>query len=388
MAEDTPLPVPNLKVPQYIYILNQPSLASRHKDTLASLLDAIKEDEMGPFYEMITGLHPAKIPQDAALLKSLQEKNAARLAELDTKLAEAQKTEGETEVADLIKERAYYLTRIGEDKDKVVRALEEALEKTSGAGSKIDLVLTLVRIAFFYGDFGMIEKELKRSDELIQKGGDWDRLNRLKVYRALHLISIRQFSKAAELFIDALSTFTATELLDYKQFVEFTIISGVVSLNRVDLKKKILAAPEIIQLLPELPVLSNLITNLYDCHYDQFFIALAALPDSTLLPSLPLSPHSAYIVRELRIKAYNQLLASYASLSLDALAQAFGVSKGWVETDLARFTSTARIHCTIDSVNGIVSTTRPSVLTSQFEQVIKVGDGVLDGVGRLGRGLY
>ena len=118
----------------------------------------------------------------------------------------------------------------------------------------------------------------------------------------------------------------------------------------------------------------------------------AALPDSTLLPSLPLSPHSAYIVRELRIKAYNQLLASYASLSLDALAQAFGVSKGWVETcvplfcdrcpvlttghhsnsDLARFTSTARIHCTIDSVNGIVSTTRPSVLTSQFEQVIKV----------------
>ena len=96
-------------------------------------------------------------------------------------------------------------------------------------------------------------------------------------------------------------------------------------------------------------MLANLITNLYDCHYDQFFLALgtlastvnsqpsahastAALPDSTLLPSLPLSPHSAYIVRELRIKAYNQLLASYASLSLDALAQAFGVSKGWVET--------------------------------------------------------
>ena len=63
------------------------------------------------------------------------------------------------------------------------------------------------------------------------------------MYRALHLISIRQFSKAAELFIDALSTFTATELLDYKQFVEFTIISGVVSLNRVDLKKKVSSPP-------------------------------------------------------------------------------------------------------------------------------------------------
>ncbi|TRM63699.1 26S proteasome subunit RPN7-domain-containing protein [Schizophyllum amplum] len=388
MAEDTPLPIPNLKVPQYIYILNQPALASRHKETLESLLAAIQEDEMGPFYAMLTTLHPTIIPQDKSVLSALQEKNTARLAELDKKLEEAQKTEGETEVSDTIKEKANYLVRIGEEKDKVVKALEEALEKTSGAGSKIDLVLTLLRIAFFWGDFAMIDKELKRSDELIQKGGDWDRLNRLKVYRALHLISVRQFGKSAELFIDALSTFTATELMDYKQFVEFTIISGAVSLSRVDLKKKILAAPEVLQLLSELPVLRDLITSLYDCHYDKFFVALASLPESTLLPSLPLSPHSAYIVRELRIKAYNQLLASYASLSLDALAQAFGVSKAWVETDLARFTSTARIHCTIDSVNDIVSTTRPSVLSSQFDQVIKVGDSVLDGVGRLGRGLY
>ena len=66
------------------------------------------------------------------------------------------------------KVRAEVRGRLG-DKDKVVRALEEALEKTSGAGSKIDLVLTLVRIAFFYGDFGMIEKELKRSDECVAR---------------------------------------------------------------------------------------------------------------------------------------------------------------------------------------------------------------------------
>lgn len=39
------------------------------------------------------------------------------------------------------------------------------------------------------------------------------------------------------------------------------------------------------QALPELPVLGDLIKNLYDCHYDKFFIALGmSLP-------LPLSPN-------------------------------------------------------------------------------------------------
>jgi hypothetical protein len=37
---------------------------------------------------------------------------------------------------------------------------------------------------------------------LIEQGGDWDRRNRLKVYRGLHLLSIRQFAKGGELLLD------------------------------------------------------------------------------------------------------------------------------------------------------------------------------------------
>lgn len=74
---------------------------------------------------------------------------------------------------------------------------------------------------------------------LIEKGGDWDRRNRFKVYRGLHLISIRQFKRGGELLLDALSTFTATELLSYNDFVTYTIISNVLTLTRVDLKKKV-----------------------------------------------------------------------------------------------------------------------------------------------------
>lgn len=77
---------------------------------------------------------------------------------------------------------------------------------------------------------------------MVDKGGDWDQRKRFKVYRGLHLLSIRQFKRGGELLLDALSTFTATELISYNDFVASTIISNVLTLNRPDLKKKVCVA--------------------------------------------------------------------------------------------------------------------------------------------------
>ena len=141
-------------------------------------------------------------------------------------------------------------------------------------GSRIDIALTRTRIGFFFGDNSLISTALSRAEELVEKGGDWDRRNRLKVYQGLHALSIRQFARGADLFIDALSTFTATELLPYNDFVALTILSGTLTLERVELKKKIIGASDVVQVLPELPTLADYIKHLYDCHYDKFFRAL------------------------------------------------------------------------------------------------------------------
>jgi 26S proteasome regulatory subunit N7 len=110
-----------------------------------------------------------------------------------------------------------------------------------------------------------------------------------------------------------------------------------------------MGSPEVNQVLPELPSLGDLIKNLYDCHYDKFFVALgmppnliylqihfhpvsiATLEQTHLLPSRILSPHARYYVREMRILAYGQLLESYRSLTLESLSGAFGVSVGFVD---------------------------------------------------------
>ena len=53
--------------------------------------------------------------------------------------------------------------------------------------------------------------------------GDWDRRNRLKVYEGLYAMSIRDFLKAANLFLDTISTFTSYELMDYDVFVKYAV---------------------------------------------------------------------------------------------------------------------------------------------------------------------
>lgn len=77
------------------------------------------------------------------------------------------------------------------------------------------------------------------SCSLVDEGGDWDRRNRLKAYQGLHFLSIRNFKAGGELLLDTVSTFTATELIDYDGFVTLCVLAGVLTLQRNDLKKKV-----------------------------------------------------------------------------------------------------------------------------------------------------
>ncbi|KAJ7581469.1 26S proteasome subunit RPN7-domain-containing protein [Mycena floridula] len=387
MADDIVVAIPNLALPQYLFTLSSPSLADRHQDAREQLLKIIETDEMAPYYESITAATESPLTLNSALLEKIKAANVETLASLDAQLESAKEREGESEISEVLKARANFLTRIGE-KQPAIDAQKLALEKTPGLGSRIDIVLTLVRIGFFWADNDLTVWGLGKAEALIEEGGDWDRRNRLKVYQGLHSISIRQFKRGGELLLDALSTFTALELLSYNDFVALTVIAGALTLGRVDLKKKLMSAPEVTQALPELPILGDLVKSLHGCHYDKFFRALAILEQTNLLPSRILSPHARYYVREMRILAYTQLLQSYRSLTLESMSTAFGVSTEFVDLELSRFIASGRLHASIDKVNGIVETTRPELKNAQCDQLVKQGDLLLAEVQRLRKGLY
>jgi len=82
-------------------------------------------------------------------------------------------------------------------------------------------------------------------------------------------------------------------------------------------------------------------------------------------------------LREMRCKAYGQLLESYKSLSLKSMAQNFNISQEFLDQDLCRFIPNKKLNCTIDKVNGIIETNRPDNKNNQYHLLIKLGDTLL-----------
>lgn len=65
-----------------------------------------------------------------------------------------------------------------------------------------------------------------QAHELVDKGGDWRSRNKLKAYEAIYCLAVRDYSRAADLFIDCVSTFESYELVDF----------GMLSFNLAGLK--------------------------------------------------------------------------------------------------------------------------------------------------------
>jgi len=130
MADELVLPIPNLTIPQNLFVLSNPALKHLHDNARKDLLEGIKADrkyhlhpnklvsdyrelEMGPYYKSITSASNI-LPLDKALLAEMEAANEEELKKLDERLAEAEKIEGESEISDALKARANYLTRIGD----------------------------------------------------------------------------------------------------------------------------------------------------------------------------------------------------------------------------------------------------------------------------------
>jgi 26S proteasome regulatory subunit N7 len=256
-------------------------------------------------------------------------------------------------------------------------------------GTKIDLVLAIIRVGMFFADKQLVKKNIDRAKALIDTGGDWDRRNRLKAYQGLYLLTIRSYNLAAPLLLDSLSTFTSYELCTYSSLVVYSVLAGSVALKRVDFKAKVVDAPEIkailgdgedklaaltgaasagpgagdeeMQYVPEaastatsaavnlttlgsstsgqlevetsvdFSPLASLVKSLYNGDYRSFFAALAAVEENFLSQDRYLWEHRGWFVREMRLRAYQQLLQSYRVVGLGSMAHDFGVSVDFLD---------------------------------------------------------
>ncbi|RKO88458.1 26S proteasome subunit RPN7-domain-containing protein [Blyttiomyces helicus] len=352
-----------------------------HAATKAKLLEGIKADNMAPYYVLVC--EELKIPQDVALLAAMRAANEAELKRLEEKLEDAQTNLGETDISDALIAKAEYLSKIG-DKEKALTAYRVALEKTGPLGHRIDLIFATIRIGFFFTDNDLISRNIDKAKTLIEEGGDWDRRNRLKVYEGIFKISIRDFKGAVDILLETLATFTSTELMEYKEFVKYCILTAAITLSRPDFKEKVINAPEILEVIDDLPDLAEYSSSFYKCDYAKFFKSLAAV-EGVLKLDRYLHAHHRYYVREMRITVYAQLLESYRSLTIESMANSFGVTEEWIDSDLSKYIAAGRINAVIDKVGGIVETNRPDAKNAQYQASIKQGDLLLNRIQKLSR---
>ncbi|KAK4219989.1 putative 26s proteasome regulatory subunit rpn7 protein [Rhypophila decipiens] len=470
---------PLLPLAQQVFTLTNP-YASRASQQIAvkNLQDAITEHKMAPLYRYLA--HPLEgilnavgeggsnvpgkpvsrkssavgmiatrgqtaslnIPWDEELYQSLEAENNKELEEFQKEEDEAVEKAGDTEIMAAKGKRAEFWARVG-DKEKAIAAYEDVFDKTGVLGTKIDLVLAIVRMGLFYGDKQLVKKHVERAKTLVEGGGDWDRRNRLKAYEGLYLLTVRSHNLAAPLLLDSLSTFTSYELCTYSNLVVYSVLAGSVSLKRVDFKSKVVDAPEIKAILgdgedkllalsgalsagpgadgnnqdastfpsaarttavnlttlgssteqPEAEMaidfspLAQLVSSLYTGNYKQFFQALALVEEQFLTQDRYLHEHKNWFVREMRLRAYQQLLQSYRIVGLDSMANDFGVTVDFLDRDLAKFIAAGRIPCTIDRVSGrgVIETNRPDDKNKQYQDVVRQGDQLITKLQKYGQ---
>jgi len=382
-VESTLEKLPIMSLSHQRYLLTVPHYPKKD-EVKKQLLDVVYSKNMVPFHDELVAQFGWDV--DRKWVEEATKVNKAKIEELDAKITEAVDKFGETEVREANLAKAEFLISIG-DKAGAETQFRVTAEKTVALGQRIDIVLALTRIGFFYNDKDLVHRNVAKGKSLIDEGGDWDRRNRLKIYEAYYLMSCRDFTGATKLFIDSLASFSAEELFDYKQNIYYTVLCSLVTLDRVTLKTKIVDSPEVLTVLGSLPSIALALNSFYDTDYKSFFAGLAQVTEE-MKEDPALAPHMSFFSREMRIRAYSQFLESYRAVQIKSMATTFGVSVQFIDKELYRFISLGRLNCKIDAVSGIIETVRTDSKNSQYTATIKQGDVLLNRVQKLSRVIH
>ena len=337
------------------FTLAQPGTsAAAVQEAKGKLSALVEKHSMAPFYKLVC--EQLGWPVDAAKLAAMEKVNATELTSLSDKIKNAEENEGESEIREAYLARADFLMRTGE-KEKALEAYDETVTKTVALGPKLDIMLSQLRIGFFFDDAHLLKAKIAKAKAMLEEGGDWERRNRLKVYEAVFLLQI---------------------------FIFYTVVAAMVALPRKELKAKVIDAPEILQVLHELPHMPELLDGMYSCAYDKLMRALVATID-LMKADRYLTKHARYYFREVRVMAYTQFMESYRTVSLVSMASSFGVSPAHMDKELSGFISSGRLSCKLDAVAGVVNSTRPDAKSAQYLATIKQGDFLLNRVQKLSR---
>ena len=250
----------------------------------------------------------------------------------------------------------------------------------------MEILFEILLMSIEKEDINSIKKDIDTCHKLIEDGADWDKKNKLKIFEGVYCMMIRDFNKAAGLFVNSIATFTCVELMSFRDFVFYAVVLGVLTQNRKTIKKEIIHSPDILAVNRDIPHLKTFSEAFYNCDYRTFFASFIHICEAVKEDKY-LKPHASYYTKEMRLVAYKQYLESFKSVTIENMASAFNVSGDFIDKELSTFIYNGRLNCKIDKVAGVIESNRPNRKVALFQDTIKEGDALLNRVQKLARAL-
>ena len=311
--------------------------------------------------------------------------------DIDKRIEELIKKMEEDEDSQEEKDKASYIFEIGkiykEKKmmDKALETFKETIEQTTSFNTKIDAIFEILHIGLMDKNQDILKEYLEKCHELLKtEGGDWEKKNRLKIYEGLNFVLNKNFKGAGKNFLDALMTFTSYELFDFKTFVFYTAITNIITVDRKTLKDRIIDNSDVLSCINEIPHLQKFLNTFYDGEYGEFFHELYYIIQ-VIKKDFYLSKHYNYFINEMRVKVYSQFLQSYKTVTIDNMANVFGVSKNFIDNELSNFISQGRINAKIDKVSGIIECSHNEQNIDLYQTTIRESDILISKIHKLSK---
>jgi len=267
------------------------------------------------------------------------------------------------------------LTASVEDTVKRWDAVINSGGKTTSTQKRINVGFKMLKLFLAYNDWERFNEQLEKSKELVEGKGDWTALNILRTFEAMSHMRGRRFEQASEKFLSSIATFTATDIMTYDKYMQYTILCCCLAKDRKTLKQKILQSSD--AKTAKVPLMWRFLTTLVDCKYRQYYQELLSVM-AFMSKDRHLKEHVHSYFRGMRLKVYKQYFVAFKTVTLKQLADTFGVSIDFVDRDLADFIFHGKLSCKIDKAAGVVVSERIDPVNEQYQKVVRLGDQLLN----------
>ena len=153
----------------------------------------------------------------------------AELKKFDDKIQDCKEHNGEIEVRDAIVDKAEFYQYEARNYVEAEKIYREAYKMTGGASRKMEILFEILLMNIEKEDIASISKDIDTCHKLIDEGADWDKKNKLKIYEGVYLMLIRDFKKASVNFVSSIATFTAAEVMPFKEFVFYAVVLALLT---------------------------------------------------------------------------------------------------------------------------------------------------------------